>query len=347
VRKLEIKLLNGVVFKDPELRIREYCEIEIYEGYDDQHNISDNITKSDINAANNLFATIDRYDKEESSRIIQHKVIADKLHAIPNAELHSLDKDDWIGITLKIYDLLNAFLSLKGIGLGKAFKILHLKRPKLFPIFDSFVVDFLLQNKSATKDAKLGIMCVDIARKDIINNLDSFKVLTGSLSNLTIPLTIVRCYDILCWTEEKWINRNNLNTPKRIAPSKSLHITGKAIHPLSGPDIHSDTYKVNEQPLNNLIKLSDPKRSKKEMMDIDFNGCKSVRDKLKAICMRLGENGRAFDKQEIIRYAELFEIKRGSVLPSDWCDNTVSGQDRSKKNPFLHSLGKSRYILLK
>jgi hypothetical protein len=40
--------------------------------------------------------------------------------------------------------LLAELLSVSGIGLAKATKILHLKRPNLFPVLDSFVLKFLL-----------------------------------------------------------------------------------------------------------------------------------------------------------------------------------------------------------
>ena len=53
---------NGKSILNPEDRIREYCEIEIYQGYDDKHSITNKITRYDVDAANKLYAMIDRYD---------------------------------------------------------------------------------------------------------------------------------------------------------------------------------------------------------------------------------------------------------------------------------------------
>ncbi len=47
---------NGKSILNPEDRIREYCEIEIYQGYDDKHSITNKITRSDVDAANKLYA---------------------------------------------------------------------------------------------------------------------------------------------------------------------------------------------------------------------------------------------------------------------------------------------------
>jgi len=65
-----IKLRKDTVFEDPQERICEYCSIEIYHGYDDKHSINNVLTKEDIDAANNLYAMIDRYDNTESARLL-------------------------------------------------------------------------------------------------------------------------------------------------------------------------------------------------------------------------------------------------------------------------------------
>ena len=63
-----ITLRDNIVFVDPQSRIREYCKIEICQGYDDKHSIDHNITQADIDAANELYAMIGVYDKSESAR---------------------------------------------------------------------------------------------------------------------------------------------------------------------------------------------------------------------------------------------------------------------------------------
>ena len=54
-----IKLRDDVIFEDPQSRVRQYCEIEIYQGYDDKHSINNNLTRKNIDAANELYAIID------------------------------------------------------------------------------------------------------------------------------------------------------------------------------------------------------------------------------------------------------------------------------------------------
>jgi hypothetical protein len=66
-----IKIRDDIVIQDPQTRIREYCEIEIYHGYDDKHAINNSVSKEDIDAANNLYAMIDRYDQTESTRLLK------------------------------------------------------------------------------------------------------------------------------------------------------------------------------------------------------------------------------------------------------------------------------------
>ena len=53
-----IRLRDDVVFSDPESRLREYCEIEVYTGFDDRHSINNRITLADISSANSLYAMI-------------------------------------------------------------------------------------------------------------------------------------------------------------------------------------------------------------------------------------------------------------------------------------------------
>ena len=65
-----IVLRDDVVFDNPQSRIREYCEIEIYRGYDNKHSIDNSISQEDVNAANGLSAMIDKIDKHESKRLL-------------------------------------------------------------------------------------------------------------------------------------------------------------------------------------------------------------------------------------------------------------------------------------
>lgn len=221
-----IKLRDDVLFEDPESRIREYCRIEIYSGYDDKHSVNNDISQEDIQNANNLYAMIDRYDKTESRRLLNNSErISKLLSEIPDIELLDVSDEEWPKIKNRISDLFHEFLSLKGVGLAKTTKILHLKRPKLIPVFDSYVIKFLLgidiSGMLKRRQVELGLEALERAREIIVKQKDEFKKLVQQTRDLPIPLSFVRMFDILCWTTEKWDIRGILNAPHG-TPHKSL-----------------------------------------------------------------------------------------------------------------------------
>ncbi len=219
-----IRLRDDVVFHDPEKRIREYCEIEVYWGYDDKHKIDDVITSGDIEAANALYAMIDRYDKTESRGLLRKsKNFMEIIHKIPNIPIHTLNEDEWKICRKDIRELFSKLLAVRGIGLAKATKILHLKRPEVFPVFDNLVVKFLLgvQLGYKNKDVDYGIKALDLTRKIILDNVKEFESLQKSIDDLLIPLTFARLFGILCWSTEKWDIQRKLTAPKGV-PSYSL-----------------------------------------------------------------------------------------------------------------------------
>ena len=95
-----------------------------------------------------------------------------------------------------------------GIGLAKATKILHLKRPNLFPVLDSFVINFLLGINVSSVEKRhqldIGIQALEKTREIMIKQKGEFEKLIEQTRDLPIPLTPIRMFDILCWTTEKW-----------------------------------------------------------------------------------------------------------------------------------------------
>jgi len=206
---LKISLRSDVEIGNPEERIREYCDIEIYKGYDDRHSISNHITQDDIQAANELYAMIDRYDPTESSRIISSTTIPQVLAKVRDRDLSTISESEWLLEKENIAHLLRALFSIRGIGLSKATKILHLKRPKIIPILDNYVVKFLTGIDMSTLSRRetcleIGLNAINISRRILRQNSDAFYELHQLLNDLPIPLTTVRLFDILCWTTEKW-----------------------------------------------------------------------------------------------------------------------------------------------
>lgn len=229
-RSTRIVLSNGVEFLRAEERIREYCDIEVYRdknykgGYDDRHNVTDSITREDLEAANNLYARLSSLDFR---RILGNPEIPRLLPAVRDLELGDVTDEEWNDIKVAVLPLLSTFVSMHGVKLEKTTKILHLKRPHLFPILDSFVIRFLTGNDmeknwfSEEDVLRIGLDSLEAARKDIIKNKAAFVGLQTRLSGLPTPLTVVRMYDILCWTQEKWVNRADTSAPYGVA-SRSL-----------------------------------------------------------------------------------------------------------------------------
>jgi hypothetical protein len=255
----KIVLSNGVEFNRAEERLREYCEIEVYSdrnyvgGYDDRHNVTDSISKEDIEAANNLYAMIHQLD---SRRILGNPQIPSLLAAVSDSELGDIADEEWEKVKALVLPLLSAFISIPNVKLAKAMKILHLKRPHLLPILDSFVVKFLtgndLANNPFSEDEilRIGMDSLEIARKDIVSNRAAFACLVKRLSDLPTPLTVVRMYDVLCWTQEKWVNRGETSAPygARVA-SKSLDQSA-----LPGEHLKIDAETTREGPSGQLAK---------------------------------------------------------------------------------------------
>lgn len=219
-----IRLRDDVFFEDPETRIREYCEIEVYEGYDDRHAESNVITSNDIEAANNLYAMINKHNKTEGRRIQgQSGKIAPLLEEIPYGPIYTYTEDEWFSLIPKVERLLEKMSSIHGVGIEKVLKILHLKRPELIPPLDNMVIQFLTKKRpsSTPRDISLALQGLESSREIIRSQIQEFTELQNSLLDLPTPLTIARLFDILCWTTFKWDIMRRTKAPKGTA-SKSL-----------------------------------------------------------------------------------------------------------------------------
>ena len=68
-----------------------------------------------------------------------------------------------------------------------------------------------------------------------------------------------------------------------------------------------------------------------------------IAERIEAICEKLGANGQIIKRKEIIDHAKRIGINEFSVLPADYCDNTLTGKWSSYS--FLHSVDRGRYVL--
>ena len=121
--------------------------------------------------------------------------------------------------------------------------MLHLKRPNLFTVLDSFVVKFLLgidiTGAEKNRQLEIGLEAMELIRAVTAEQKEAFEKLLERTSDLPFPLTPVRMFDILCWTTEKWDVRKILNAPYGIPHKSLLHLNNsKAVSPTT-PDTSS------------------------------------------------------------------------------------------------------------
>jgi hypothetical protein len=202
-----IKLRENIIFKKPAERIREYCEIEKYRDYDGEQNINNFISEEDIQAAIALYTTSSSYDKTQTAKLLEKsKQISKFLDRIPNTPLHKIPIKDWEEQKQNIQRVLDLVMDVEGFGLDIATMILHLKRPEIFPILDNYVVHFLLEDTQYIAEMNLdqGMKCIELARTIIRDSQDGFVDAQRKLKDLPIRLSIIRIFDILCWTTAKW-----------------------------------------------------------------------------------------------------------------------------------------------
>lgn len=248
-----IVLRDDVVFDNPQSRIREYCEIEIYRGYDNKHSIDNSISQEDVNAANVLNAMIDKIDKHESKRLlIQSRNNSKILSQIPNIDIFSIPNIEWVSVRSMIKKLFMELLSIRGFNLTKTSIILHLKRPKLIPVLDSFIIKFLLDVDDLNIDNAL--RALDKTREIMLEQKIEFEKLVKKTNDLPIFLTPIRMFCILCWTTEKWDIRRNPNAPHGTANKSLLPISKKDKKSVRNNINKSSAMIIVEDFINELIK---------------------------------------------------------------------------------------------
>lgn len=91
-----------------------------------------------------------------------------------------------------------------GIALAGATKVLHLKRPRLFPVLDSFVVQVLGINVSpdAGRDERIAVAqrLTKAIRREGRRNLAALRAIQGGIGkDGGLHLTLVRILDICLW----------------------------------------------------------------------------------------------------------------------------------------------------
>jgi hypothetical protein len=103
----------------------------------------------------------------------------------------------------ELRDLFEAFADIRGVGLSKATKALHPKRPALVPMLDSVVQTYLVGDDIGA-DAPFAERALGLMRgykRDLDLNRGALRATRRELSRLGHDLTEVRMLDLLIWSE--------------------------------------------------------------------------------------------------------------------------------------------------
>jgi hypothetical protein len=100
--------------------------------------------------------------------------------------------------------LFDAFADIRGVGLSKATKALHPKRPALIPMLDSVVQRYLADDDTGP-ESPFGERALDLTRgykRDMDRNRAAVRAVRRELARLGHGLTEVRILDLLIWSVE-------------------------------------------------------------------------------------------------------------------------------------------------
>jgi hypothetical protein len=136
----ELRLRNGVVIADPLTDALSFIRSDgTYQGYDAVASDPWDLSEVDLHLANRMIARMGR--AEWAAVLSRRDQVRAALEPVPvSASLaEPADKVPWDSLR-RLYASLD---DLPGIGLARATKILHKKRPALVPILDEVVVRYL------------------------------------------------------------------------------------------------------------------------------------------------------------------------------------------------------------
>ena len=127
------------------------------------------------------------------------------LRAIPpDLDMVQADEGDWAAAGGD--DLLSAAIGAcvhPGIGLAGATKLLHLKRPRLFPILDQFVAEMMgvtLPDGSAiAQRVATGHRLASAIRREARRNADALERINDELGRDGIDRPLIRIFDAILW----------------------------------------------------------------------------------------------------------------------------------------------------
>jgi cyclic pyranopterin monophosphate synthase len=192
-----VRLSTGTVIDGCEAKVARFCaEDHSYRHYDSANVPADNrLTEEQVRVANKLIA---RMGPSGVNRFLDAGTcIGEALARIPpSASLES----DWSELLANAFrDLLSCVVG-PGIGLARATKVFHKKRPSLIPILDSEIFRYCARaiqqdgKKLPAGEVDKALVAMQVLRSDMIGN-------SGVLHSLAekYALSPLRVLDIIIW----------------------------------------------------------------------------------------------------------------------------------------------------
>jgi hypothetical protein len=218
-------LPSGLQIETPLSRLRRFCaeEYAFYDAVVDDDPA--HVTPVDVAitiAVNSFVNTATRL------REIQRGMAAACDAILPTIPTEATLGDDAAAVD-QLSALLEAAVSVRGVLVPVATKVLHRKRPSLVPMLDQVILDHYLDAtgrtpwKAATKDkrraAQAAMLAVDALSADLHAARHEFDRVANAVAADGYALTRLRVLDILVWTEVE--PRGYYRSPTESGPSTS------------------------------------------------------------------------------------------------------------------------------
>jgi hypothetical protein len=163
------------------------------------------VTEADVSAINVTMGA--RSPHIDWADLIKRGDLPELIALGKNLDLFTSSERVWTRerIPIRLAALFNAVIG-KGIGIARATKMLHIKRPKLIPVCDSYVLGLMgVPNVGADSGVAL-VEHLRAVRKDLLPTLLDCQ---ARLRELGVDRTLVRILDSLIWSAypDTWLKR--------------------------------------------------------------------------------------------------------------------------------------------
>lgn len=173
-------------------------------GFDDEARSTEptRIESKDVDAINR---TMRARSPQEAWGTVKGRELSWLAKLSPSWDLVKLTDDDWVHHAAPALEEALGALREKGRGVSVSTKILHLKRPWLVPVLDSFVVEQLGAAMPSTPASAVAL--IGHVRQVARQNRQTLEQIIGHLGAQGVYRSAVRVLDALLWGSHKdsWI----------------------------------------------------------------------------------------------------------------------------------------------